>query len=58
VIHQLVKNTMTPSPVSLHRLKLLREIELKSIARDSNIQVLIRRQAKRIYEVKGHTHKY
>lgn len=57
VIHQLVKNPKTPSPVSLNLLKLLREMDLRNIARDRNIPDLIRRQAKRIYEVKEHTRK-
>ena len=58
VIHQLVKNPKTPSPVSLNLLKLLREMDLRNIARDRNIPDLIRRQAKKIYEVKEHTRKY
>lgn len=52
VIHHLVKNPKTPSPVSLNLLKLLREMDLRSISRDRNIPDLIRRQAKRLYDVK------
>ncbi len=52
VIHHLVKNPKTPSPVSLNLLKLLREMDLRNIARDRNIPDLIRRQAKRLYDVK------
>ena len=55
VIHQLVKNPKTPSPVSLNLLKLLREMDLRNISRDRNIPDLIRRQAKRLYEVKEAT---
>jgi hypothetical protein len=58
VIHQLVKNPKTPSPVSLNLLKLLREMDLRNIVRDRNIPDLIRRQAKRIYEVKEHTRRH
>jgi len=52
VIHYLVKNPKTPSPVSLNLLKLLREMDLRNITRDRNIPDIIRRQAKRLYEVK------
>ena len=52
VIHHLVRNPKTPSPVSLNLLKLLREMDLRNIARDRNIPDLIRRQAKRLYDVK------
>jgi hypothetical protein len=52
VIHHLVKNPKTPSPVSLNLLKLLREMDLRNIARDRNIPDLIRRQAKRLYDIK------
>jgi hypothetical protein len=55
VVHHLVKNPKTPSPVSLNLLKLLREIDLRNIARDRNIPDLIRRQAKRIYDQKEAT---
>jgi hypothetical protein len=52
VVHHLVRNPKTPSPVSLNLLKLLREMDLRSIARDRNIPDLIRRQAKRLYDIK------
>jgi len=54
VIHCLVKNPKTPSPVSLNLLKLLREIDLRNLVRDRNIPDVIRRQAKHIYEQKDH----
>ena len=52
VIHYLVKNPKTPSPVSLNLLKLLREMDLRNISRDRNIPDIIRRQAKRLFEMK------
>ena len=52
VILSLVKNPKTPSPVSLNLLKLLREMDLRTITRDRNIPDLIRRQAKRLYDQK------
>ena len=54
VIHCLVKNPKTPSPVSLNLLKLLREIDLRNLVRDRNIPDVIRRQARHIYEQKDH----
>ncbi|MCI0414482.1 hypothetical protein L0222_17025 [bacterium] len=57
VIHLLVKNPKTPSPVSLNLLKLLREMDLRNIVRDRNIPDLIRRQAKRLYDMKEQTRK-
>jgi hypothetical protein len=57
VIHHLVKNPKTPSPVSLNLLKLLREMDLRNLARDRNIPDLIRRQAKRLYDMKEQTHR-
>jgi len=54
VVHCLVKNPKTPSPVSLNLLKLLREIDLRNLARDRNIPDVIRRQARHIYEQKAH----
>jgi hypothetical protein len=56
VVHSLVKNPKTPSPVSLNLLKLLREMDLRNIARDRNIPDTIRRQAKRLYEMKEKSH--
>jgi hypothetical protein len=52
VIHSLVKNPKTPSPVALNLLKLLRVMDLRNIARDRNIPEIIRRQAKRAYDLK------
>ncbi len=52
VAHNLVKNPKTPSAVSLNLLKLLREMDLRNIARDRNIPDVIRRQAKRLYDMK------
>lgn len=57
VILHLVKNPKTPSPVSLNLLKLLREMDLRNIARDRNIPDLIRRQAKRFYDMKERTNR-
>jgi hypothetical protein len=57
VIHYLVKNPKTPSHISLNLLKLLREMDLRNITRDRNIPDIIRRQAKRLYEIKEGTHK-
>jgi len=56
VVHSLVKNPKTPSPVSLNLLKLLREMDLRNIARDRNIPDAIRRQAKRLYDMKEKNH--
>ena len=56
VVHSLVKNPKTPSPVSLNLLKLLREMDLRNIARDRNIPDAIRRQAKRLYDMKEKSH--
>lgn len=52
VVHSLVKNPKTPSPVALNLLKLLRVMDLKNIARDRNIPDIIRRQAKRAFDQK------
>ena len=52
VVHNLVKNPKTPSPVSLNLLKLLRDMDLRNISRDRGIPDLIRRQAKRLCDVK------
>ena len=52
VIHTLVKNPKTPSPISLNLLKLLREADLRNLARDKNIPELIRRQAQRLKQLK------
>jgi len=57
VVHYLVKNPKTPSPVSLNLLKLLREMDLRNIFRDRNIPDVIRRQAKRLYEIKESSHR-
>ena len=57
VMLHLVKNPKTPSPVSLNLLKLLREMDLRNIARDRNIPDLIRRQAKRLYDQKEQAHR-
>ena len=52
VVHNLVKNPKTPSPVSLNLLKLLREVDLRNLSRDRNIPDVIRRQALRLREAK------
>jgi hypothetical protein len=56
VIHNLVKNPKTPSPVSLNLLKLLREMDLRNLSRDKNIPDVIRRQAQRLHEAKEKHH--
>jgi hypothetical protein len=53
VVHNLVRNPKTPSPIALNLLKLLREADLRNLARDKNIPELIRRQAKKIYDMKN-----
>jgi hypothetical protein len=52
VIHNLVKNPKTPSPISLNLLKLLRAADLKNLEKDKNIPEVIRRQAKKIRDMK------
>ncbi len=52
VVHSLVKNPKVPSPTALNLLKLLRDMDLKNLERDRNIPEIIRRQAKRIREVR------
>lgn len=52
VIHSLTRNPKTPSPVALNLLKLLRVMDLRNISRDRNIPEIIRRQAKRLYDMK------
>jgi len=52
VIHSLTRNPKTPSPVALNLLKLLRVMDLRNLARDRNIPEVIRRQAKRYYDMK------
>jgi hypothetical protein len=47
VIHSLIKNPKTPSPISLNLLKLIRMADLKNLERDKNIPEVIRRQAKK-----------
>lgn len=53
VIYNLARNPKTPSPIALNLLKLLRESDLKNLARDRNIPEIVRRQAKRLHEMKG-----
>jgi len=52
VIHSLARNPKTPSPVALNLLKLLRVMDLRNLSRDRNIPEVIRRQAKRYYDLK------
>lgn len=53
VVHNLTKNPKTPSPIALNLLKLLRESDLKSLSNDRNVPEVVRRQAKRLFEMKG-----
>src|SRR5262249_25395265 len=52
VVHNLVKNPKTPSPISLNLLKLLRAADLKNLEKDKNIPEVIRRQAEKIRAMK------
>jgi len=52
VVHNLVKNPKTPSPISLNLLKLLRASDLKNLEKDRNIPDVIRRQAQKIRAMK------
>jgi hypothetical protein len=52
VCHALVRNPKTPSPVALNLLKLLRDMDLKNLERDRNIPEIIRRQAKRLRDIR------
>lgn len=52
VIHCLVKNPKTPSPIALNLLKLLREADLKNLEKDKNIPEVLRRQAKKLKDAK------
>jgi hypothetical protein len=52
VVHSLTKNPKTPSPIALNLLKLLRVMDLRNLSRDRNIPELIRRQAKKYYDMK------
>lgn len=48
----LVRNPKTPSPVALNLLRLLRDIDLRHLERDRNIPEIIRRQSKKIRDMK------
>jgi hypothetical protein len=52
VAHSLVRNPKTPSPVALNLLRLLRDTDLRNLERDRNIPEIIRRQSKKIREMK------
>jgi hypothetical protein len=52
IILTLVRNPKTPSAVSLNLLKLVREADLKFLEKDRNIPEVIRRQSKKMKEMK------
>lgn len=52
IILTLVRNPKTPSAVSLNLLKLVREADLKFLERDRNIPEVIRRQSKKMKDMK------
>jgi hypothetical protein len=52
VVLTLVRNPKTPSATALNLIKLLRETDLRNLERDKNIPEVIRRQSKKIREMK------
>ena len=54
IARNLVQNPRTPLSISLNHLKRINEFDLKLMSKDRNVAELLRREAKRIVEGKGH----
>ncbi|HEY4490351.1 MAG TPA: hypothetical protein VI958_00070, partial [Acidobacteriota bacterium] len=55
VVLTLVRNPKTPSAAAINLLKLLRDFDLRNVHRDKEIPEIIRRQAKRTYDLRQET---